>query len=269
MKKIGLCLTLLSMIILLSSCQLAKDDVILTPVIEEKDLIGIYLQMFDGSDLNTPLLPLFAEEGAYHFYHIEDEQGGYSYIRTVSGPFVLNLHTNIRILDDTVNGVTTRTQTIDYEFDVMISQEHINDLLYIDTIRMGETMELFGSSGHMISGITMTSTYEDDVILDDVPTHVTYKITFQVIDRLESVKLIEMEEDHGMLLSTTLTEAEESFEVSSNTAYLILEETYEKLDGSSYVVRQIISKDQYVQLNFPNEFGFVTTDAILHIIFPE
>jgi len=269
MKKIGLCLTLLSMIILLSSCQLAKGYDSLTPDHTDKDLIGIYVQMYDSSDLNTPLLPLFGEEGSYHFYHFEDEQAGFQFINKASGPFVLNLDTNVHIYDDSFNGVITRTQTIDYVFDVILTIDSIDDLLFIHTIHMGETMELFGSSGHMISGITMTSTYEDDVILEDVPTHVTFNITFQVIDRLESVKLIEMDEDHDMLLTTTLIEAQESFEVSSNTAYLILEETYEKLDGSTYLLRQIISKDQYVQLNFPNEFGFVTTDAILHIIFPE
>jgi hypothetical protein len=269
MKKIGTVITVLSLIIMLSSCQLAKDYEDMTPDPIDQDLIGIYLQMYDGSDINTPLLPLFGEEGAYHFYHEEAMQGGYSFIKTISGPFVLNLHTNTHIKDDTLNGITTRTQDIDYTCDVIIGRELMNNILYMHTIHMGQTMELYGSTGYMISDVTMTTTYEDDVILDDIPTHVTYKITIKMVDLLTSVKLIEMDQDNEIISSIIITEPQESYEVSSDAAYLIVEDTYEKEDGSTYQVRQIITKNEFVQLNFLNEDGFVTIDGAIQIIFPK
>lgn len=254
---------------MLSSCQLAKDYEDMTPDPIDKDFIGIYLQMYDESDLNQPLLPLFGEEDAYHFYYQNEMYDGSTFIKPVSGPFVLNLHTDIHINDDIFNGITTTTQVYDYTFDVIISREHMNNFLYIHKILMGESMELYGSNGYMISNGTITTTFEDDVILGDIPTHVAYKITIKMVDLLTSVKLIEMDQDNEMISSTTITEPQESYEVSTDAAYLIIEETYEKEDGSTYQVRQIISKNEFVQLNFLNEDGFVTTDGAIQIIFPE
>lgn len=268
MKKFYQVMLILMLMLTLSSCQLAKENPYITPVIEDQELIGIYLQMVDPSNMETSLLPEFGDEDAYHFYHVYAVHGGYEYMDTIASPAVINLYTKVDVLDNTVNGVTTRTQTISYAFDIMIGRSHMGDILYIQTIIKGDEPTLAnGSSGHMLSDVIMTSTYRDDVIIDDLTTEVIFIVTYQMVDELISVDLIEMNEDHTMIGTTTFNEPLREFTVSALASYVIIEQTFQDAQGNTYQERRIVEQDEYVLLHFLNDDGFVTHEGSIHLIF--
>lgn len=268
MKKIIILISLSLLIIGLSSCQLAKENAFITPEVDDLDLIGIYFQMVDPTDYETSLLPEFGEEDAFHFYHIAASQGEHDYMQTIANTSVLNLHTKFDVLDNTINGVTTRTQSITYEFDILIGRSHLGHILYIDTIYQDDQPILSNShSGHMLSDVTMTSTYRDDVIIDNLPTEVIFKVTFQMVDELISVDLIEMDDSHQRIKTTTITEPLSEYTVTDLTSYVIIEQMYQDVEGNTYKERKIVDKDEYVLLHFLNQYDFVTHEGAIHIIF--
>jgi hypothetical protein len=133
------------------------------------------------------------------------------------------------------------------------------------------------------AGMSTTQTVENTQTVGGKTTKkkVTATVSVQWIDKLKTVRLLEMNDQNVLVRMYEATEEniqawakrEKPFAAGKDTAYLVVEETYETKQGGSYVKRTVYDRPQSNDLNkplhifhFPKENG-LTEAAYMSIDF--
>ena len=273
MKKLMILSILMSFLLALSSCQLATDDIELTPVEEVKHLVGIYLEIRNSnSPTISKLLPEYGEEGAVYFLNATIYNNGTSttVFDDISYGFI-DIKQNIHINDNIVDGITTRTVTLDTKASLIFSpavEDKIVDLIPIlegDTRPSGD-----GAIGHMMRpGVFVESKFQDEYEKDGVIYIVIFTVSLSIIDELMEVNLIEMSDENVMIQKTIFDEPVSTFEASNETAYVIIEEVYKNSQNELYTKRTIYDRGQnhLIPLRFFDHPLMIINDQKLSLSF--
>jgi len=119
------------------------------------------------------------------------------------------------------------------------------------------------------SSTTQTVEYKQTINGKTAKKRISVTISVNMMDALQTVRLVEMDAQNEMLRSTeappeyiqSLAKQQRPFAAGKDCAYLIVEETYETTQGESYVKRTVYSppkKDAYANLFTPSISRWIT-----------
>ena len=244
---------------MLSSCQLAKDDTpTVDPISEQtRKLVGVFIQITEHeTETFKRILPDFGEEGAIYFLKsMVYNEGLSTTIFAYDAYGILDIHNSNHIKNDTINGVTTKT-IIQSASGVMLFGPEVRGKA-IDIIPLyedgGNPYHYGGGHGFVMDfGENVKTDFKDEYTEDGIKYIVEFNLSFSFIDELEKVNVIEMDDDNLIIKSSSYDEPFETYEATENTSYVIFEEVYKNSLGELYSKRTIYErgKSHYIRLKF-------------------
>ena len=246
MKKVILTMMLFSFLVLMGSCQLAKEDAILTPIDQDdKHLVGLYVQIIDNeSPTDRNLLPEYGEEEAVYIMNgMIYNNGTSTTVFDDSSYGFIDVNNHIKINDNVLNGITTRTITQEISASLYFSPEINDKIVDFSPIYEGEDMPSLGGSAYMMGyGQSIQTYFNDEYEKDGVLYIVKFTINMNIFDELTEVNLIEMSNTHEMIKTTTFNEPIATYETQDTTAYVIIEEIYQNNQDEFYTKRTIYDR---------------------------
>ncbi len=276
MKKIA-SLILLIMVIALNGCSLAQTD-----VTTEAIGLGFYIPVKVDFEVKTG----FGEEvlpGEFYWSwlcDIENPDFHCTNYKYGDGFFIndQNMHTDV--VTDT-NGYTTITHLYQADLTIYFSPDIDGYIVYpiiqLYDLSNSQIIEesLYGYALQSNVTVTRTGTYslsEDDTSQTSVT--VEYTLHFQEIDELQSITVMEFDDQNELIQSTVITKDNllNQIDLAASTAYVILEEEYMNSDLETYRIRSLYNPEKYTQnvyvsMKFLGDSGFATQEA-LQLIFP-
>lgn len=225
-------ITLILLLLILSGCTLAKAPE--TLVEQEREVIGIYItsesMLIQGTVLDT-------NDSSQTYALINKyEKNGASYVESiVSGKFYDSLM-DVRASDEMVtNTFTAKVPVLMQTSGVVI--QHYEILKTSDgSFVIGNSMNGIGLNGDGIASVNFD--FSKDVEVNGLKTSesLSFNIEYVPINRLLSLKLIELNVDHTKLMETDMMETSE-VNLQETTQYMLVEE--ERMSSDGTIVRNV------------------------------
>ncbi len=251
MKKRNKLSLLLVLVLILSGCQLAREE----EQVSQGRFIGIYLRSDRMGLLEAHEVPEVIYDEETETYDVKDEKGyfyfsptvikkdGESYMEQVSSGHLSDIRSTVSVGE--AGGTAADVETVLYFTEK-------NQIFYPYRIRQDENgkvfMERSDAMGYQVDHLSALMLSEDasyNEIQNIEGYQMKFKVSFLYKAAPEVVRIFEMGKDHAIRKKTVLQASmrPEEYRPEENTAYLLLE--YESsLEGEESIDRLLVSKEE-------------------------
>jgi hypothetical protein len=213
--------------LVLSGCTLAKAPEML--VKQECEIIGIYIttesMLIQGTVLDT------SDHTQTYALINKHEKNGASYVESiVSGKFYDSLM-DVHVTDEMVrNTFTAKVPVLMQESGVVINHYEIIKTAD-ETFVIGNAMNGIGLNGDGTASVNFGFSKDSEINGLKTSESLSFDLEYVPINRLLSLKLIELNEDHTKLMETDMMETSE-INLQETTQYMLVEEERMTSDGT-------------------------------------
>lgn len=259
-------ITLILLLLILSGCTLAKAPE--TLVTQEREIIGIYITTESMLNQGT-VLDTNDSTQTYALIN-KHEKNGASYVESiVSGKFYDSLM-DVRASDEIVTNTFTAKVPVFMQTSGVVIQ-HYEILKTSDgNFVIGNSMSGIGLNG---DGGTAGVNYDfnKDVEVNGLKTSesLSFNLEYVPINKLLSLKLIELSEDHTKLMETDMMETSE-VDLQETTQFMLVEE--ERMNSDGTIARSVAAYArkqneviEHMIIRTPNEEVFASPDTLRFI----